>query len=311
MVVSPGLAPSWLAVNAGRCWLTPASPRRAARKLCTRPGEHAPALPIQRHCLSDRPSRSAGRVERPTSTSTSTGGRRGSVAEDAYEPTRDAIIAAFEQLRDPTNPDVPVVAGVFRKEELRDVGGPMPSTRAGGDVVVTLAPPYRFDDAIEGVVVAKAIASRRWRISPCRRGRERRTLPGRWAGHRIRRVVRRPEHRRRTDGRLPPRRAWAIQRERSILFDLLADGSTLREVTLLDISDFHGQLTVERRRRRHRRRGSGELFIRRRRRRVPRVLVRPLPRGGTGRNSAGDGGRRGRGDAADLESSATSPPSRR
>ena len=28
----------------------------------------------------------------------------------------------------------------------------------------------------------------------------------------------------------------------SILYDLLADGSTLREVTLLDISDFHGQL---------------------------------------------------------------------
>ena len=80
------------------------------------------------------------------------------MAEDAYEPTRDAIVAAFEQLRDPANPDAPVVAAVFRKEALRDVGGvdALHPSRTG-DVVVTLAPPYRFDDAIEGVVVAKAM----------------------------------------------------------------------------------------------------------------------------------------------------------
>ena len=92
----------------------------------------------------------------------------GSVAEEAYEPTRDAIIAAFEQLRDPANPDVPVVAGVFRKEELRDVGGAdaLHPSRTG-DVVVTLAPPYRFDDAIEGAVIAKRQTGRRWGISPC------------------------------------------------------------------------------------------------------------------------------------------------
>src|SRR5688572_729250 len=82
----------------------------------------------------------------------------GSVAEEDYEATRDAVITAFEQLRHPPNPDVPLVAGVFRKEDLRDVGGgdALHPSRTG-DVVVTLAPPYRFDDAIEGVAVAKAI----------------------------------------------------------------------------------------------------------------------------------------------------------
>src|SRR5688572_27487074 len=82
----------------------------------------------------------------------------GSVAEEAYEPTRDAIIAAFAELRDSPNQDGPVVAGVFRKGDLRDVGGvdALHPSRTG-DVVVTLAPPYRFDDAIQGVVVAKAM----------------------------------------------------------------------------------------------------------------------------------------------------------
>ena len=162
------------------------------------------------------------------------------MAEDAYEPTRDAIIAAFEQLRDPTNPDVPVVAGVFRKEELRDVGGAdaLHPSRTG-DVVVTWR---RHTGSTTRSRESSWQRRRRWGISPSRRGRERRTLPGRWAGHRIRRVVRRAS----ID--VAPTAAYLLDvpgpynASGSILFDLLADGSTLREVTLLDISDFHGQL---------------------------------------------------------------------
>ena len=81
----------------------------------------------------------------------------GTVAEDDYEPTRDAVIAAFTDLRDPANPDASVVAAVFRKEEVRDVGGAdgLHPSRTG-DVVVVLAPPYRFDAPVAGTAIAAA-----------------------------------------------------------------------------------------------------------------------------------------------------------
>ena len=245
-VVSPwGLAPSWLAVNAGKLLVDAGIAAAEQPENCvpgpvsTPPGtpdpEALPLGPAVKICWSGGTAHVYINLD----------GREaaGSVAEDAYEPTRDAIIAAFEQLRDPTNPNVPIVAGVFRKEELRDVGGAdaLHPSRTG-DVVVTLAPPYRFDDAIEGVVIAKA--------TPVVAGGY---LPTDGAEHGGLFLAAGPEiasgasfAARSID--VAPTAAYLLDvpgpynASGSILFELLADGSTLREVTLLDISDFHGQL---------------------------------------------------------------------
>ena len=72
---------------------------------------------------------------------------------------------------------------------------------------------------------------------------QRRSLPGRWADDRLRAT---PFTARGID--VAPTAAYLLgvpgpyNASGSILYDLLANGSTLREVTLLDISDFHGQL---------------------------------------------------------------------
>jgi len=72
-----------------------------------------------------------------------------------YEVVRSQIIDAFENLTDPANPGKQVVAAVFRKEELRDVDGTdalHPNRSA--DVVVVFRPPYQTDAATPGQVIA-------------------------------------------------------------------------------------------------------------------------------------------------------------
>ena len=246
LVVSPwGLAPSWLAVNAGKVLVDAGIADAEQPENCV-PGplstasgtpdpEALPVGPAVKICWSGGTAHVYINLD----------GREaaGSVAEDAYEPTRDAVIAAFEQLRDPTNPDSPVVAAVFRKEDLRDVGGAdaLHPSRTG-DVVVTLAPPYRFDDAIEGVVVANAIPVVAGGYLPAG-GAENAGLflaagPDIASGASF--AARSID--------VAPTAAYLLDvpgpynASGSILYELLADGSTLHEVTLLDISDFHGQL---------------------------------------------------------------------
>jgi hypothetical protein len=73
----------------------------------------------------------------------------GVVPADQYEATRTAIVDAFSALGDD------VVQQIFLKEELGDVQG----TNAwhlsrSGDVVVTLKPPYQYDGATPGEVIA-------------------------------------------------------------------------------------------------------------------------------------------------------------
>lgn len=79
----------------------------------------------------------------------------GVVAEEEYEAVRDQIVQAFETLADPANPGKQVVERVFLKEELRDVAGTdaLHPSRSG-DVVVTLRPPYQFDAATPGELIA-------------------------------------------------------------------------------------------------------------------------------------------------------------
>ena len=72
-----------------------------------------------------------------------------------YEIVRNQIIAAYQGLTDPANPGAQVVQRVMRKEELRNVDGTdaLHPSRSG-DVVVVLRPPYQFDAATPGQRIA-------------------------------------------------------------------------------------------------------------------------------------------------------------
>ncbi len=74
-----------------------------------------------------------------------------------YEEVRRAVIEAFANLRDPANPSAKVVDRIFRKEELRNLpGGDALHPNRSGDVVVVLFPPYQFDAATPGIKIADA-----------------------------------------------------------------------------------------------------------------------------------------------------------
>jgi len=79
----------------------------------------------------------------------------GTVPAGSYETVRNQIVAAFENLTDPANPGAQVVEDVLLKEELRDVDGSdsLHPSRSG-DVVVVLRPPYQFDAATVGQTIA-------------------------------------------------------------------------------------------------------------------------------------------------------------
>jgi len=72
-----------------------------------------------------------------------------------YEIVRNQIIAAFQNLTDPANPGAQVVETVLKKEDLRNVDGSdsLHPSRSG-DVVVVLRPPYQFDAATPGQRIA-------------------------------------------------------------------------------------------------------------------------------------------------------------
>jgi 2',3'-cyclic-nucleotide 2'-phosphodiesterase (5'-nucleotidase family) len=79
----------------------------------------------------------------------------GTVPAANYDAVRNQIVTAFEKLTDPANPGAQVVEDVLLKEELRDVDGSdsLHPSRSG-DVVVVLRPPYQFDAATPGQRIA-------------------------------------------------------------------------------------------------------------------------------------------------------------
>ncbi|MEA2526904.1 MAG: 2,3-cyclic-nucleotide 2-phosphodiesterase / 3-nucleotidase / 5-nucleotidase, partial [Thermomicrobiales bacterium] len=173
----------------------------------------------------------------------------GVVPEEEYEALRDQIVATFEGLTDPDNPSAKVVARVFKKEELRDVAGTdaLHPSRSG-DVVVTLSPPYQFDAATPGKVIAPSeffgqhgylpdlvdLANNVNLHATFIAGGPGIAKSGTVSGVRAIDVA--------------PTVAYLLdipgpQNARGqILYSALAGGERLREVTILDISDYHGQL---------------------------------------------------------------------
>jgi 2',3'-cyclic-nucleotide 2'-phosphodiesterase (5'-nucleotidase family) len=244
MVSSWNMAPSWLAVNAGKVLVDAGVTDAEQPENCVPGPVNAPPGTPDPEALPVGPAVKACWSGGTAHVYINLDGREaaGSVAEEAYEPTRDAIVAAFEQLRDQGNPDQPV-ATVFRKEDLRDVGGAdaLHPSRTG-DVVVTLAPPYRFDDPIEGSVVAEVMPVLAGSFLPAGDPTDSGFFLA--AGPSIVSGTSFPA--RGID--IAPTAAYLLgvpgpyNASGSILYEILANGPTLREVTLLDISDFHGQL---------------------------------------------------------------------
>ena len=72
-----------------------------------------------------------------------------------YAQVRTDIVNAFQNLTDPAHPGAQVVERVMLKEELRNVDGSdsLHPSRSG-DVVVVLRPPYQFDAATPGQRIA-------------------------------------------------------------------------------------------------------------------------------------------------------------
>jgi 2',3'-cyclic-nucleotide 2'-phosphodiesterase (5'-nucleotidase family)/predicted AlkP superfamily phosphohydrolase/phosphomutase len=174
----------------------------------------------------------------------------GVVTEEEYEPLRDQIVAAFQGLTDPANAGAQVVGAVFKKEELRNVAGTdaLHPSRSG-DVTVALYPPYQFDAATPGTLIAPSKFFGQHGYLPDLVNLEQNInlhatfLAG---GPGIAQGVTVPNVRA-ID--VAPTVAYLLnipgpQNARGqILYPLLANGGSLREVAFLDISDYHGQLT--------------------------------------------------------------------
>src|SRR5262249_20628439 len=72
-----------------------------------------------------------------------------------YEAVRAAAINAFQNLTDPANPGKPVIAKIMKEEELRNVdGSDSLHPNRSGDVVVVTMPPYQSDAGTNGQKIA-------------------------------------------------------------------------------------------------------------------------------------------------------------
>src|SRR5262245_18017024 len=166
-----------------------------------------------------------------------------------YEKVRDQIVAAFQGITDPANPGAQVVLDVLRKEELRDVDGTdaLHPSRSG-DVVAVLRPPYQWDAATPGRVVAPSQFFGQHGYLPDLVDLEHNVnLHGTFvaAGPGIR-------HQEPVPGiraiDVAPTLAFLMgfpgpqNASGRILFELLPRPGRLRAATILDISDYHGQL---------------------------------------------------------------------
>jgi 2',3'-cyclic-nucleotide 2'-phosphodiesterase (5'-nucleotidase family) len=76
-------------------------------------------------------------------------------AGTTYEEVRTAVVNAFQNLTDPANPGAQVVQTILRKEQLRNVDGTDAlHPNRSGDVVVVFRPPYQSDAGTPGVRIA-------------------------------------------------------------------------------------------------------------------------------------------------------------
>jgi 2',3'-cyclic-nucleotide 2'-phosphodiesterase (5'-nucleotidase family) len=167
-----------------------------------------------------------------------------------YAQVRADIVNAFQNLTDPANPGAQVVDRVMLKEELRNVDGSdsLHPSRSG-DVVVVLRPPYQFDAATPGQRIAFSQFFGQHGYLPnlvdlAHNVNLHATFVA--AGPGIQRSDVPVAGVRAID--LAPTLAFLLgvpgpQNARgSILYQIMPGGGRFKEVAILDISDFHGQL---------------------------------------------------------------------
>ncbi len=178
-------------------------------------------------------------------------GNEPQVPEEDYEAVRNQIIEAFQNLDDPNLPGRQrVVQRVFKKEELRNVdGSDSLHPNRSGDVVVVFRPPYQTDAATPGELVAPSEFFGQHGYLPDLVNLRRNvnmhgTFIAAGPGIRDRNPVRGV---RAID--VAPTLAYVLgipgpQNARGkILYEIVSGGGgRIREITILDISDYHGQL---------------------------------------------------------------------
>src|SRR5215212_9824714 len=167
-----------------------------------------------------------------------------------YEDVRTAIINAFQNLTDPANPGKQVIMKIMKKEELRNVdGSDSLHPNRSGDVVVVTMPPYQSDAGTNGVAIALSHFFGQHGFLP-----DYVNLTGNInmhatfvaAGPGIRKQATAIAGVRAVD--LAPTLAFLMgipgpQNARGrILYNLTPTPGQYREITILDISDYHGQL---------------------------------------------------------------------
>jgi len=174
----------------------------------------------------------------------------GLVPAGDYENVRSQIIAAFEGLEDPNNPGKQVVLRILRKEELRNVDGSdsLHPTRSG-DVIVVLRPPYQFDAATPGQVIAfSQFFGQHGYLPELVDLKHNVNMHGVFvaSGPGVRRQIIPVRGVRAID--LAPTIALLMgipgpQNARGrILYEVITEPGKLKEATILTISDYHGQL---------------------------------------------------------------------
>jgi 2',3'-cyclic-nucleotide 2'-phosphodiesterase (5'-nucleotidase family) len=232
-----GFAPQWYAVNAGKILADAGITGAENISNC-----RAPAAPARaKACWA------GGTAQIHISLAGRDPG--GVVPAADYETVRNQIINAFQNLTDPANPGKQVVLRIIKKEDLRNVDGTdaLHPSRSG-DVTVVLRPPYQYDAATPGQRIAFSQFFGQHGYTPnlvdlAHNVNMHATFVA--AGPAIR-----------AQGPVPGIRAIDVaptlsyvlgipvpQNARGkILLNLLRGTSTLREIDILDISDYHGQL---------------------------------------------------------------------
>jgi 2',3'-cyclic-nucleotide 2'-phosphodiesterase (5'-nucleotidase family) len=171
-------------------------------------------------------------------------------AGTTYEQVRTAVINAFQDLKDSANPSATVVARIMKKEELRNVdGSDSLHPNRSGDVVVALRPPYQSDAGTNNVAIAFSQFFGQHGYLPnlvdlAHNVNMHATFVAAGPGFRhqdpvagIRAIDIAPTLSLLMD--VPgPQNARG-----KILYNLFPNPGQLKEVTILDISDYHGQLT--------------------------------------------------------------------
>ena len=258
-----GFAPQWYAVNAGKILADAGLTGPENISNC-----RAPAAPVKaKACWAGGTAQiHINLAGRDPSAVPPPGVDPNQVPAGQYAAFRQQIIDAFENLNDPANPGAQVVLRVIKKEDLRNVDGSdsLHPSRSG-DVTVVLRPPYQFDAATPGQRIAFSqffgqhgylpnlvdlahnvnMHATFVAAGPGINGKAEhgfRSHQGRGRGLGGKKV----SGLRAID--VAPTLSFVLgipgpQNARGrVRYDIVDDTSDLRELTILDISDYHGQL---------------------------------------------------------------------